>query len=219
MAQILVIHSDRSARKLLEKRGTNHHEVTLTKNIAQGLLSLSKVRPDLIVVGLDAKKKEALELLRQLKYAKTDVPTIVVGAAGAGALQPVAMKLGAAAFVEYPVEQHTFDQAVSKALQQDKDIHGTIPPITEEELQSNISEVENSFNRQMKCFAGKNQVYLQALIHGYNRTTRPRISLKCTLRKQYGQPPNVYYEYIRDVCCDDPGACSAYQKFRARNSA
>ncbi|MCH7700100.1 MAG: hypothetical protein IID37_00300 [Planctomycetes bacterium] len=219
MARILVVHSDRSARKLLERHATRHHDVTLTTNIAQGLLSLSKVRPDLIVVGLDAKKKEALELLRQLKYAKTDVPTIVVGAAGAGALQPVAMKLGAAAFIEYPVEQHTFDQAVSKALQQDKDVHGAIPPITEEELQSNISEVESTFNRQMKCFAGKNQVYLQALIHGYNRTTRPRISLKCNLRRQYGQPPNVYYEYIRDVCCDDPGACPAYQEFRARNSA
>ncbi len=29
----------------------------------------------------------------------------------------------------------------------------------------------------------------------------------------------IYYEYIRDVCCNDPSACPAVQQFAAKNSA
>ncbi len=89
------------------------------------------------------------------------------------------------------------------------------PPLTTEELTTNLSLLERQLNRQMKCTAGKNQVYIRSLLTGQS-TTRPRIALKCPLRKDIGLTPEVFLEHIRDVCCTDPQQCEAWRKFESR---
>ncbi len=89
------------------------------------------------------------------------------------------------------------------------------PAITEEEMRSNLTVLETDLNKRMKCVAGKNQVYIRSLLTGRS-TTRPRIALRCTFRKDIGQEPHVFYEHIRDVCCCDPQQCEAYRAFQAR---
>lgn len=217
MSKVLLVFHDKSARRLLEERTTVHHDTRAVETFTLAMRMISSFRPDIIVAGLDGKKAEALDLLRYLKRNRIDIPTVIVGMPGSAIMQPLAMKLGAASFAEYPIEQATLDQVLSKALQTDKDAHGTIPPISQEEMGSNITDLEKHLNRRMVCFAGKNQVYIQSLILGGGKTSKPRIALKCSLRKEYGHPPDVYYEYVRDVCCGDPSACPAYQEFMARN--
>lgn len=90
------------------------------------------------------------------------------------------------------------------------------PPITPEELTSNLSDLERKLNRQMKCTAGRNQVYIRSLLTGRS-TTRPRIALKCPLRRDIKLPPEVFYEHIRDVCCTDPNQCEAWRAFKKRH--
>lgn len=89
------------------------------------------------------------------------------------------------------------------------------PPLTDEEQRANLSELEKRLNAQMKCPAGKNQVYLRSLLTGRG-TTQPRIALRCTYRRDVGMTPEVFYEHIRDVCCCDPEKCEAYRAFKAR---
>lgn len=89
------------------------------------------------------------------------------------------------------------------------------PPITAEEEGANLSELEHKLNREMKCPAGKNQVFIRSLLTG-NGTTQPRIALKCHLRREIGLKPQVFYEYIRDVCCSDPEQCEAYRDLKER---
>ena len=89
------------------------------------------------------------------------------------------------------------------------------PPLTGEELRSNLSDLERRLNAEMVCHAGKNQVFIRSLLTG-NGTTRPRITLKCHLRRDIGLEPDVFYEHIRDVCCCDPEKCEAYRQFRDR---
>ena len=86
------------------------------------------------------------------------------------------------------------------------------PPITAEEGSANLSRLESHLNKHMKCFAGRNQVYIQSMILG-SATSRPRIALKCNLRAEYGLNRDVYYEWIRDTCCGDPKRCEAYREF------
>ena len=217
MARILIMHPDRSARKVLEKHASRHHQVRAVADLRGALKSITKARPQLVVAGMNGKSSDAFEFLRHMQRNRSVVPTIVVASGGSCAYQAVAMKLGAAAFLEYPVEQHTFDQAITKTVACEWTAKGKQPPITEEELAANLTELEAELNRRMRCFAGKNQVYLQSFILGGGRKSKPRIALKCPLRKEYGDPPNVYYEYIRDVCCGDPSGCSAYQTFRAKH--
>lgn len=90
------------------------------------------------------------------------------------------------------------------------------PPLTADEMTANLTVLEHKLNREMVCHAGKNQVYLRSLLTGKG-TTRPRITLKCSLRKDIGQRPEVFYEHIRDVCCGDPTQCEAYQAFKRRH--
>lgn len=217
MARILVLHCERAARKTLAEHAGKHHEVIAVSDVRGAIKSMARARPSVVVAGLDGKHREAIELLSHFKREGGQVPTIVVASAAAGAFEPVAMKLGAAAFVEYPVEQSTFDQTLSKVITSDWASKGQQPPITPEEERANLTELEAELNRRMQCFAGKNLVYLQSFIVSAGRTTKPRIALKCPLRQEYGDPPNVYYEYIRDICCGDPEACAAYQTFRRKH--
>ncbi len=218
MARILILHPQRSARKFLEEHASKRHEVTAVSDVRSAVKWIERVRPAVVVAGLNGKRRDALELLRHLKLEGKKTPTIVVASAGEGVFEPVARKLGASAFLEYPMEQATFDQAVSKVISADWTAKGEQPPVTEEELGANLTELEAELNRRMQCFAGKNQVYLQSFILGGGRTSKPRIALKCPLRQEYGDPPNVYYEYVRDVCCSNPECCPAYQTFQEKHA-
>ena len=89
------------------------------------------------------------------------------------------------------------------------------PPLTPEEQTGNLSDLERDLNGRMVCPAGKNQVYIRSLLTG-SGTTQPRIALKCSLRRDIGKSPEVFYEHIRDVCACDPEQCEAYCKFKDR---
>ena len=89
------------------------------------------------------------------------------------------------------------------------------PPLTEDELNANLSELERRLNEEMRCPAGKNQVCIRSVLGGSGQT-RPRIMLRCPLRKDVGLEPEVYYEHIRDVCCRNPDQCPAYEAFKDR---
>lgn len=91
-----------------------------------------------------------------------------------------------------------------------------VPPMTPIELTGNLSRLQEELHAEMKCVAGRNQVYIRSLITG-SGTTRPRIALKCSLRRDIGQTPEVFYEHIRDVCCTDPEKCEAWQALKARH--
>lgn len=89
------------------------------------------------------------------------------------------------------------------------------PPLLPEETNGNLSEIERDLNRQMKCPAGKNQVYIRSLITT-SGTTPPRIALKCHLRRDIGQTPDVFLQHIREKCCGAPDQCEAYVALKGR---
>ncbi len=214
MSRVLIIHPDRGPRSFVETRAGRHHDVCAVKSVADGLRAIAKFKPNLIIAQLCARKPDALELLRQIRRNGNHLPTLLVGEPSAAVLGPVASKLGAAGFVEYPMEQEALDAAIALALQAQADETHATPEITAEESSQNLSQLETELNRKMVCFAGRNQVYIRSVILGGGRTSQPRIALKCSLRKKYGQEPDVYYDYIRDVCCSDPSQCSAYREFQ-----
>jgi FixJ family two-component response regulator len=211
---MLVIHYDRSIRGGLARLGKLRHEVVEAKHVAEGIKRMNKAKPDVIVVGHDGKKEEGARLLRYLRDNVKKIPVVVVFSGGGGVFQPLLMKLGAKGFVEYPVDQTRFDEAVRSALDAHKTVHAPPPPITEEEQRANLSMLETALNKRMRCFAGKNLVYIQSMILG-GRTSKPRICLKCPLRAEFGLNREVYYEFIRDVCCTEPAGCEAVRQFQA----
>ena len=219
MPKVLIIHSNKTARGFIEKRASPHHLVKARDSWASGMKTIRPYRPDVLIAEIDPRDSAAMDMLRYLKRTHIRTPVVLVGPAAAGARLPAAMHLGASGFLEYPMEQSALNQAISEALHSNKDTGDDVPPVSEEEVGVNLSELEKRLNRRMVCVAGKNQVYLQSLIQGGGRTSKPRVALKCPLRKQFGFPPNVYYEHIRDICCGDPSVCNAFQKFTELSSA
>jgi len=211
--KLLLIHSNKSACTALAKIAQHRHEVTSAKDVFSGAKLMIKTKPDVIVVGHEHKKKEGLRFLRYMRDNNLNTPVVLSVSSGGGDIQHQAMKLGARGFFEYPIEQKRFDEIVSKAMKAKKISFAEPPPVTEEELNNNLSMLENKLNRKMKCFAGQNQVYIQSLMRGGIRH-KPRICLKCSLRAEYGLNREVYYEFIRDVCCRKPGRCEAVRHFK-----
>ena len=148
-----------------------------------------------------------------LRARVLDTPVIVLlGRAGA-VYKPALQELGAAAVLDYPLDRTRLKSQIAAALESAQQAAAGPPPVTEEELRSNLSLLETSLNRNMRCVAGRSQVFIQSLLAGV-MPTRPRICLRCPLRAEYGMPREVYYEYIRDVCCKEPDRCEAFRRFR-----
>lgn len=90
------------------------------------------------------------------------------------------------------------------------------PPLVPEEKTGNLSLLQQSLSEQMGCPSGKGQVFIRSLVV-MGGTTPPRIALKCPLRRDIGQPAEVFYTHIRDVCCANHESCPAFQAFKQRH--
>lgn len=216
MAHVLVIHHDTAIRDNLTALVKARHEAEPARDVVVGVKQMARRRPDVIVIGHDKEKQEGLRLLKFLRDNQVKIPVVVVYSRGCGEHQPTAMKLGAKAYLEYPVDGSRVEAAITGALAANAAANSGPPPVTPEEANANLSMLENQLNRKMQCFAGKNKVYLQSVI---GRMGRPRIALKCTLRANYGMSKDVYYEWIRDICCGDPTQCEAYQQFQSERES
>lgn len=89
------------------------------------------------------------------------------------------------------------------------------PALEPEEMTANLSTLERKLNGEMKCPAGRNQVFIRSIVTPTG-TTRPRIALKCQLRRDIGMAPEVYFGEIRAMCCGDPTQCPAYRALKDR---
>lgn len=212
MARLLVIHHDTASLRHLAGM-VRGHEFMAIDNLFSGVKAMPKVKPDVIIVGHDQAKRDGLRLLKYLRENQLKTPVVVVLSAGAGVDQPMLMKLGAKSLHESPVATEELNKAVDAAMaRQASDLAGPCP-ITDEELNSNLSVLENQLNKHMRCFAGKNQVFIHSQILGGGARTKPRIALKCPLRAEYGLSRDVYFEFIKDACCGHPARCEAYRRF------
>lgn len=218
MPKVLIIHHDAAVREKLAKTVADHHQPIVADNINAGLKGIRQYRPDVGLGGLDGKQLSLLTLLKFLKDNEFDIPMLVIASSDAGQQQPTAMKLGAKAFIEYPTAPERLLAHIAMSLQDFHDKRHRAVPLTPAEQNGNLSDIERTFNRQMRCFAGKNQVFLQSLITGSHKT-QPRICLKCPLRKEFGYTERIYHDYIRDVCIADHEACPAVQQFQERTAA
>jgi DNA-binding NtrC family response regulator len=218
VSKVLVIHHDDAVRMKLESLAKSKHEVTAIKDLILGVKQIARNRPDVIVVGQDLQKEEGTRLLKYFRENEIKLPVVLVAMKGTRAHQPIALKLGAKAFIDYPVDANRLEAAIVAAEKAHQAAVAAPPPVTEDEMRGNLTMLEKQLNSRMKCFAGRNQVYIQSKILG-GTTSRPRVCLKCSLRAEYGLGKDVYYEFIRDVCCTDPNQCEAMRKFQAERES
>ena len=219
MARILLIHHDQPTLKRLAAYLETSHEVLAVDNLMGGVKYLAKIKPEVVVVDHDAAHKHAARLLTYMRDNRVKAAVVAIYSKDAASTQPMLVKLGAKALIPDTADRNHLFEAINTAQAAQAAQQAAPPPICEEELNGNLSLLENQLNKTMKCFAGTNQVFLQSRLLG-QLTSKPRIMLRCPLRPDYGLPRDVFYEYIRDVCCKAPAQCEAYRRFTAdRESA
>ena len=200
---------------------------TLAETICDDVVEVSTARdavrtlgqrrkcPGLIVAVLEVKTKAAIKVLRRLNALHMSIPIVLIVARGAEALVPLARELGVCFFVHRPLHAEDLDHVVHQALNNGKQTQAGSPPLTVEERGRNLTLLADQLNSEIKCSAGKQQVFLHSFIEEVGRTTTPRVTLRCPLREGLGLQPYVYYEHIRDVCCAAPERCEALQAYTA----
>ncbi len=213
MARILLIHHDKGAREMLRLQAVDH-QVEEAKDFRNGIQRILTAPPEVVLVSQDG-RDEGLSLLRWMRDNATRVPVIVVIGRDGNVYRPEALKLGVTGILEHPVDRRRLNTQVAAAVEAARQALAGPPPLSDEELKGNLSLLENRLNREMKCIAGRNQVFIASSLLGGSAATRPRICLKCTLRAEYGLTRAVYYDFVRDVCCGDPKKCEAVQRFEA----
>jgi len=209
--KVLLINSDKTILDLLEAMFQSRFSVHKARDVAAGSEMMAKTRPDLVVVGHQARRDDAVRFLTWMRQNGHKPPVVVVLGPGTDLMNPKLLKLGVRGFVEHPPDKKRVQQAIDAAVKFRKAEDAPAPAVSAEEARSNLSELEKQLNGSMKCFAGLNKVFIQSHI---GSVSRPRICLKCPLRPEYGLSANVFYEFIRDVCCAGPNSCEAYSIFQ-----
>ena len=85
--------------------------------------------------------------------------------------------------------------------------------------QVSLVQLQRKLNEEMRCPAGKNQVYVLSRLktNGRIKKEAPQVCLDCKIRDFLGWRKRVYLDFIKMVCCgDSKRTCEAYTKFMAR---
>ena len=82
-----------------------------------------------------------------------------------------------------------------------------------------LVQLQRKLNMEMKCPAGKNQVYVISRLktNGRIKKEAPQVCLDCKIRSHLGWRKRVYLDFIQKACCGEhKRLCEAYVKFMAR---
>ena len=217
---LLLDNDSRERRFVATLAETICNDVVEVSTASDAVRTLGQRRkcPGLIVAVLEVKTKAAIKVLRRLNALHMSIPTVLIVARGAEALVPLARELGACFFVHRPLHAEDLDQVVHQALNNGKLTQAGPPPLTAEERGRNLTLLVDQLNSEIKCSAGRHQVFLHSFVEEVGRTTTPRVTLRCPLREGLGLQPYVYYEHIRDVCRAAPERCKALQAYTAEHA-
>ena len=119
-ARVLIVEDDPASRRLWEVRlRPLECDVATASNGEQALTLIRKDLPDLILLDLQMPKMGGIEVLRELRKDKINVPVVVITAHGSIETAVEAMKEGAYDFITKPVDANHFDIVVRKVLERE----------------------------------------------------------------------------------------------------
>ncbi len=117
MARILLVDDSKFQRRFMSRILVDlGHEVSEAENGEIALNLLESVKPDLIITDLLMPELDGVGLLRGLKFRNCTIPTIVVSADIQDATKSDCQTLGAADFLNKPVNSASLERILSRLL-------------------------------------------------------------------------------------------------------
>ncbi|MCO6429879.1 MAG: UDP-3-O-[3-hydroxymyristoyl] N-acetylglucosamine deacetylase [Deltaproteobacteria bacterium] len=114
---VLVIDDEGSIRRTLEGVLSDEGFTTLlAENGEEGIRILNEIRPSLVVLDIWMPGLDGIETLKRIKQLHPNIPVIMISGHATIATAITATRLGAADFVEKPLDLHSFIKTIRKAL-------------------------------------------------------------------------------------------------------
>ena len=103
-------------------------ELLFARNGEEGIAEWSKHRPDLIITDLNMPLMNGLEMSKEIKQQKYDLPILLLTAYGDSKELKEAINIGINGFISKPIESisilfETIENLLKKSIKNDKTIH------------------------------------------------------------------------------------------------
>ena len=195
--KVLVVDDEPSIRKLLRMGlGTQGYQ-TIDAPTAKAALDLMADEPDLVILDLGLPDMQGLELLRQIRQRREDVPIVVLSSRGDEVAKVEALDLGADDYVTKPFGMEELLARMRAAMRHQLQVHGERPIFKLGELSVDlVHRIVKIRNKEVKL-SPKEYELLRLLVHHAGKV----LTHKFLLNELWSTPIDAQYlrVYVRQL--------------------
>jgi len=125
--KVLVVDDEPPIRKLLRMGLETQGYQTIDASNAKAALELMSDKPDLVILDLGLPDMQGLELLRQIRAAREDLPVVVLSSRGDEVTKVAALDQGADDYVTKPFGMEELLARIRAALRHQLQVQGERP--------------------------------------------------------------------------------------------
>jgi two-component system KDP operon response regulator KdpE len=195
--KVLVVDDEPPIRKLLRMGlGTQGYQ-TIDAPTAKVALDLMADEPDLVILDLGLPDMQGLELLRQIRQLREDVPIVVLSSRGDEVAKVEALDLGADDYVTKPFGMEELLARMRAAMRHQLQVHGEQPIVKLGELSVDlVRRIVKMRNKEVKL-SPKEYELLRLLVHHAGKV----LTHKFLLNELWSTPIDAQYlrVYVRQL--------------------
>ncbi|GAB1403813.1 MAG: sigma-54 dependent transcriptional regulator [Lentimicrobiaceae bacterium] len=141
MAKILIIDDDTFISEILRKHLVNHnYEAEVALNGKKGIELFNKAKFDLVVCDFRLPDSSGMEVLKQIRSSRQDVPVIIITAYADVRMAVKLMQMGASDYITKPIHQEEFILLINRLLHHQQSVQ--IPGRAEQQPQTSYQQVD-----------------------------------------------------------------------------
>ena len=203
--KVLVVDDEPSIRKLLRMGlGTQRYQ-TIDAPTAKAALDLMADEPDLVILDLGLPDMQGLELLRQIRQRREDVPIVVLSSRGDEGAKVEALDLGADDYVTKPFGMDELLARIRAALRHQLQVQGERPVFKLGDLSVDLVRRVVKFGGEELKLSPKEYELLRIMVQHAGKV----LTHKFLLNQLWSTPVDpqylrVYVRQLRDKIEPDP---------------
>jgi two-component system, OmpR family, KDP operon response regulator KdpE len=195
--KVLVVDDEPPIRKLLRMGLGTQGFQTIDAPNGKAAIELMVEQPDLVILDLGLPDVPGLELLRQIRARREDLPIVVLSSRGDEAAKVEALDLGADDYVTKPFGMEELLARMRAALRHQLQVHGDRPIFRLGDLSVDLVRRIVKLRDQKVKLSPKEYELLRLLVHNAGKV----LTHKFLLRELWSTPIDAQYlrVYVRQL--------------------
>jgi two-component system, OmpR family, KDP operon response regulator KdpE len=195
--KVLVVDDEPPIRKLLRMGLGTQGFQTIDAPNGKAAIELMVEQPDLVILDLGLPDVPGLELLRQIRARREDLPIVVLSSRGDEAAKVEALDLGADDYVTKPFGMEELLARMRAALRHQLQVHGDRPIFRLGDLSVDLVRRIVKLRDQNVRLSPKEYELLRLLVHNAGKV----LTHKFLLRELWSTPIDAQYlrVYVRQL--------------------